>query len=303
MAAAVRREDTDGKGWGLEVYLSLKEVNPDGKGEFAGRREFEDMLARGKPLVSTTPTPRAKHPDARPVVRANGSTSSSLPSFNHGPSHSVITIRAPQPQSFVHPSSASFQRGSIGSSLPPSSISMASSSSNHAIPSRPSSVDPKQPLVPTPLISRHTTPPPALQRRSPPPSTPSRSTLHALLRSEGKMSPELAKTLANNPMLLRLLKAVPISAGPLSTLAVSKLSPGVDTHTPSPTTRSRIHAPTTEGCCNCGTMQSEIWRTKSMKDGSKKKVCNGESSYTSFSADELSLRTVFQQAQADATGR
>ena len=279
MAAAVRCEDTDGKGWGLEVYLSLKEVNPDSKGEFSGRREFEDMLARGKPLVSTTPRSKTKHPDPRPAVRANDSTSSPVPTLHHGPSNSVVTIRAPQPQTFAHPSSASLRHGSVGT-LPPSSISMASSSSNHAIPSRPSSADLRQPPAPSPLALRHTTPPPAPRRQSPPPSTPSRATLHALLRSEGKMSPGLAQTLASNPMLLRLLKAVPISAGPLSTLAASKPSPGVETPMTSSTSTPRINAPTTEGCGNCGTMQSEVWRTKSMKDGSKKKVCNGELSFT-----------------------
>lgn len=32
----------------------------------------------------------------------------------------------------------------------------------------------------------------------------------------------------------------------------------------------------TEGCCNCGAKESELWRTKTMKDGTKKKVCNGK---------------------------
>lgn len=34
----------NGRGWGLEVVISLKLVNPAGKGEYAGRREFERML-------------------------------------------------------------------------------------------------------------------------------------------------------------------------------------------------------------------------------------------------------------------
>lgn len=283
MAAAVRREDTDGKGWGLEVCVSLKEVNPEGKGEFSGRREFEEMLARGRLPVSTTTTPRANVPDSRAPVRANGSTSAPFPQHSASANVPVATsIRAPQPQPFHRPSSASSNRASGPSSLPPSSVPMASSSSNPGIPSRPSSTDHRQ-SIPSAIISaprpstppRPTTPPPPPQRKSPPPSTPSRATLHALLRSDGKMSPELANKLASNPMLLRLLKAVPPSAAPLTSLSETKPSPTVDT--PTPSTSATIKYISTEGCCNCGTMESELWRTKAMKDGTKKKVCNGGS--------------------------
>ncbi len=281
MAAAVRREDTDGKGWGLEVCVSLKEVNPEGKSEFSGRREFEEMLARGRGLASTVPSPRRIVPDTRTAVRINGS-SSSFPSQVHaGPSnlHPTTAIRAPTPQHFAHPSSTASHRSSLPSPNPPSSTPMASSTSYPKIPSRPPSADQRSTLVPVPSSTsaalRPSTPPPPPQRKSPPPSTPSRATLHALLRSDGKMSPGLAQTLANNPMLLRLLKAVPPSAGPLSSLSETKASPAPDTPTPSTSTTVKLR---TEGCDNCGTLESDLWRTKTSKDGTKKKVCNGGTS-------------------------
>jgi hypothetical protein len=41
------REDADGKGWGLEVVMSLKLVMSDGREVAQGRKEFEEMVARG----------------------------------------------------------------------------------------------------------------------------------------------------------------------------------------------------------------------------------------------------------------
>lgn len=106
------------------------------------------------------------------------------------------------------------------------------------------------------------------------------------------MSPELVKQLTNNPVLLRLLKAVPSSSGALQAIREHvQNSPAAKSRergergeregTPTPT-RSRA-APSgeskqynVEGCYNCGTRHSDLWRSKAMKDGKKAKVCNGE---------------------------
>ncbi|WVQ72259.1 hypothetical protein IAR50_001808 [Cryptococcus sp. DSM 104548] len=40
-------DEADGKGWGLEVNVSLRQVNPEGKAEFRGRHAFEASLTRG----------------------------------------------------------------------------------------------------------------------------------------------------------------------------------------------------------------------------------------------------------------
>lgn len=165
---------------------------------------------------------------------------------------------------------------------------------------------------------RSVTPPPPPQKKSPPPSTPSRDKLHALLRTDEKMSPGLARQLANHPTLLKLLKSVPASAIPKHGLGQaiglgdgnaagpsnnnkretaaqqqdkqSTSSNDGDAPTPTPSAppsvikgKGKANASATvtkstdmEGCCNCGITESELWRTKNMKDGSKKKVCNGE---------------------------
>jgi hypothetical protein len=394
--SAPQREDMDGKGWGLEVGISLRMVNPDGKDEFKGRREFEDMMRRGiltsvgtsattatqgraSSVANSSPvsvasvasaTPRAHHPEpirrnppsasstSRGNAGANGNANGSMgmpamPNFHHSSSnasvhshshsHSVRPSPALGHQSLPHlpapnrPASAS-SRMSQPSSLPPSSIPMSASSSAGAGPSNP----PQRPSSaasthrPTPqhaqasyssqsqhqqnnglsahasssthvassrVRSREITPPPLPQRKSPPPSTPSREKLAALLRTDEKMSPSMAKHLAQNPVLLKLLKAVPPTALNFghdvkvgSGLANSSTngngngtangspdSEGAPTPTPSgPTAPSSNSKPaqkgmttSAEGCCNCGVKESELWRTKAMKDGTKKKVCNG----------------------------
>ena len=216
---AASNTEGDGKGWGLEVSVMLKEVNPDGKAEFSGRREFETMLVTGKTVSVSTPGPRVNASTPAPTREH--------PKPEPGPTTAIPVL----------------------------------------VPSRPPSTDP--PVV------RSITPPPPPARKSPPPSTPSRATLHALLRSDGKMSPELAKSLASNPMLLRLLRAVPPSA-----THVEK-PPAKDQPVPTSITTQKAN----EGCCNCGTMESELWRTKAMKGGIKKKVCNGESILCPFEAE------------------
>ena len=314
--------DEGDRGWGLEVCLSLKMVNPEKKDEFRGRREFEDMLRRGTALAGVSSpavsTPRQtlesfRRPSQQPAppvpLRANGSVPSSLPpqpSSSNAPSSSSLRPLSslkhrPSPQTTNSPtrttsSSSHFQPNAVPSSSIPMSVS-SSADAELPPPSRPSSTTPAinghtASSLPPPSTSarvsnssREVTPPPPPPRKSPPPSTPSREKLHALLRSDEKMSPGLAKQLAANPVLLRLLKAVPASAGALSSLAISttvstddKPSPDDEAPTPTPSASASVRAnkaETVEGCCNCGTMQSELWRTKNMKDGSKKKVCNG----------------------------
>jgi len=318
MAAASRAEngateDRDGKGWGLEVGISLKMVNPEGKDEFKGRREFEDMMRRGTGLASVSSpasiaasTPRAQaqqDPIRRNPPSAGGSRIAGPPPFQHSSSASSISARpSPSAQPIRPPSSSS--RPSLPSSLPPSSMPMSSSSSAGAGPStiRPppvtnghlshtASTNPA-----TRVQSREVTPPPIPQRKSPPPSTPSREKLAALLRTDEKMSPSMAKHLAQNPVLLKLLKAVPPTALNFSQIhqssnlnrasnAGDKDSPeSNEATTPTPSAPSMPSTSkqkpssvfSTEGCCNCGAKESELWRTKTMKDGTKKKVCNGE---------------------------
>ncbi|KAK4683405.1 hypothetical protein P7C73_g6868, partial [Tremellales sp. Uapishka_1] len=191
-------------------------------------------------------------------------------------STSSITQPQPQPQP---------QRNHSQQSIP-----MASSSST-GVPSRPSSTAPiprsstpappqpqPQPNHPPPDRSRHTTPPPAPRPKTPPPPSPSHAALSALLRSEGKMSPELARQLASNPALLKLLKAVPASAGPLSALRQEVTAdPTAPTSSSTGVSPSNYDTPTPgntkvdeEGCSNCHTLQSECWLSKRGK-----KVCNG----------------------------
>ena len=351
MAAASRAERSDtnasgvaagGGGWGLEVCISLKMLNPEGKEGFRGRREFEELLRTGgssagvgsssgtsPPAVNASSSAGSsgtirQDTNARRAtngttnggpVRANGSAPMSLPNSHNSSSGPTSSLR-PSPvmaKPQLHPSTgaSSSSRLSLPPSAPPSSTPMAQSSSNGPMPSRSSSFDarpalehhssslpppPEPPQYPqqstsyshsAPQRSRKVTPPPPPHRKSPPPSTPSRRTLHDLLRSDGKMSPELAKQLASNPMLLRLLKAVPSHTGAASSLNVSsnnpsedKPSPAAETPTPSTTATLRsvvLPGPPSAGCSNCGAMESDIWRTKVMKDGATKKVCNGQS--------------------------
>ena len=358
MAAASRAERSDtthntaagdgGGGWGLEVCISLKMLNPEGKEAFRGRREFEELLRTGPSSIGVGSSSGTSPPAAVPSssagsngtvrqdatarrsvngltnggpgpVRANGSAPMGLPNSHHSTSAATSSLRPSpvmaRPQLPPSNGASSSSRSSLPPSAPPSSTPMAQTSSNGPVPSRSSSIDsrphlehhssslpppshpPQQPQYTQhaaslshhdPSRSREVTPPPPPQRKSPPPSTPSRRTLHDLLRSDGKMSPELAKQLASNPMLLRLLKAVPSQATASSSLNVSstnstedKPSPAAETPTPSTsaTLRPVLHpVPSSAGCSNCGATESEIWRTKVMKDGATKKVCNGEPS-------------------------
>ncbi|WWC67300.1 uncharacterized protein I206_101208 [Kwoniella pini CBS 10737] len=348
-------ENLDGKGWGLEVGISLRQLNPDGKVEFQNRKEFEDMLAKGKSTSTSSALPTSS------PVRPNGSTPArSSPLINGitrlqseagrtphvnstphqaGPSaSSTATVRphiaqptpipAPQSGPSSRPSSSLSHRAS-SSSMPPSSLPALPSSSN--LPSsRPSSsvsdrsIRPPPQPQPAPVSkaeppnragpsrNREVTPPPLPRTKSPPPSTPSRSKLHALLRADGMMSPELARHLASNPVLRNLLKAVPSNSNALTALrsitginrsptsnALEKGkkttlngngnghgngsddkegSPEATTPTPSnpplPTPGRVTKNLQADGCCNCGTTVSSCWRTKKMKDGTPRKVCD-----------------------------
>ncbi|WWC57587.1 uncharacterized protein I303_100119 [Kwoniella dejecticola CBS 10117] len=373
-------EDSDGKGWGLEVGISLRQLNPDGKIEFQDRKEFEDMLAKGKSTsTSTVPasastsspvrpsgsTPARSSPLINGITRFHSHSQSEGGRTPHitstpqqaGPSaSSTATVRPPLPlaqptpvpahqagPSSSRPSSSLSHRAS-SSSMPPSSLPALPSSSN--IPSsRPSSsvgdrpnqtqtgAHPRNGSAPPkpessnqagPSRNREVTPPPVARPKSPPPSTPSRSKLHALLRADGMMSPELARHLASNPVLRNLLKAVPSNSNALTALrsitginrsptaiALEKgkksahngnghgNGTGNDHHghgggndgsddkegSPEATTPTPSNAPLptpgritrnmqADGCCNCGTTVSSCWRTKKMKDGTPRKVCD-----------------------------
>ncbi|WVF66551.1 hypothetical protein IAT40_001291 [Kwoniella sp. CBS 6097] len=355
-------EDADGKGWGLEVGISLRQLNPEGKVEFAGRREFEEMLAKGKsqshsvtassplrPGQASTPAsiPRSSPHIGVGALRYNGAGTPPVSGTPQaGPSaSSTATVRPPMPiaqPSPLHASasvgprtqgqtsrpSSSLSHRPSSSSMPPSSLPAlpSSSNSNSNMPSSrpPSSTGDNRSSLPLKAEppshsssssqmaessraasqrNREVTPPPLPRPKSPPPSTPSRAKLHALLRADGMMSPDLARHLASNPVLRNLLKAVPTSSNALATLRnVSGINnppangdkgkrsfgSGDDdddkdgsperetTPTPSappqPTPRSVRN--TKDGCCNCGTMVSSCWRTKKMKDGTPRKVCD-----------------------------
>jgi hypothetical protein len=164
----------DGRGWGLEVVLSLKMVNPAGKGEFSGRMEFERMLynptstvvgASGSVLVtnpnmttnprstastSNTNSPRIARanilpppPPTRPIATSSPAHRASSTGPMHGPAPGNKANGGPTAQRIVRPPPP--QPSSSRSSLPPSSIPMAPTSSQSQPqppsrgPSRPSS--------------------------------------------------------------------------------------------------------------------------------------------------------------------
>jgi len=125
--------------------------------------------------------------------------------------------------------------------------------------------------------------------RTPQPS-PTRATLIKLLKSEGKMSPEMARRLANNDFLQRLMKALPpgevdkvaVSPGarPPSQLRSDPMSGPSSVLMSSSAPPSEAWAPTptsAEFCYNCGATDTVgQWMRKKMKDGSQGLVCNRE---------------------------
>jgi hypothetical protein len=194
LEALMRRGgSSDGRGWGLEVVISLKMVNPAGKGEFSGRKEFERMLFQGPGTASgcvligpggasspVRPVP-VRPPASAPPSRGPNGGPPSVPVNGNGNGTAQRAARPPPP----------INRSS-GSSLPPSSMPMAPSSSSQAGPSRPSSASTSaqaqqnRPPLPPSSIGMHASsstststatatarppvrPAPALQARPPPP--------------------------------------------------------------------------------------------------------------------------------------
>lgn len=357
------RED-NGKGWGLEVSISLRQVNPEGKAEFKGRKEFEESLAKGTgtagspastPGILSSPAVRRftsqqnvgrQVPVGQAKEKVHSQTQSHAQPQNSGSSQgqnqsqrqSQMTERL---QNQTGPSSrptSSMGNRTSSSGIPPSSFpGDPASSGPNQLSSRASSTIPPPPPPPqrqstNPKIaatsaessataaarSRQVTPPPPLRSKSPPPSTPSRKHLHALLRADGMMSPELARHLASNPTLRNLLKAVPNNSKVFTQLRsfsglmgdkgkknetgqgrsigaaggrnreaeVEREDSPTEPTTPTPSlpqpntpltvTQNRSAAAGAQGggCCNCGTMQSDCWRIRKMKDGPPRKVCD-----------------------------
>ena len=302
-------------GWGLEVNVSLKMVNPQGKTEFKGRQEFEDML-EGRTASSPRPSPAVytagSGPSRPPAVQRGSGTTSMTSTPFHQPSPPIqTTSAATRQQSFSGPTHLPVPQSSRSALGPPSSrpspsiagsTPMAHSLSNSSLPShqpigeaRHSLPPPAPPAHPSRQASREVTPPPLPQPNSPPPSTPARAALKALLRSDGPLSPDVAKRMMNHPGLLRLMKAVPAGlvrppqpnfaavAQPVGSGVNGNINGGGGDHkpsplavdTPTPASSSSATIRVTDGCMNCGTMESTIWRTRLGKDGIKHKVCDG----------------------------
>ncbi|KAL7420409.1 hypothetical protein Q5752_005379 [Cryptotrichosporon argae] len=367
LVAAAQAGETDGKGWGLEVTVTLRQVNPEGKEEFSARGAFATMLATGKssatgplsvaPRLASSPVRPAPVPaqPAQPLqsaqaVRAGPSgpqphsqTAPTIPQLSK-PRPPYVPPKPPLPAlpsrarssmstgsrlaSSPVISSNSLSQPSSSTPVPPTSASLQPSSGTgrsssaapmpavKAEPRRTSSIPPPPaPARPTtPPRSRPVTPPPARpitpprsrQHKTPPPPSPSRAALLNMLSNDGKMSPELARKLADNTFLLKLWKSVPAAkalvngyaagpdaspgAGP-STAGVAVAAnghSGVGPHGPSalgrngmtpanPARNAREGSPTprqADVCCNCGSVKSDQWMTKKVKDGTPKKVCN-----------------------------
>jgi len=174
----------DGRGWGLEVVVTLKMV----RGEFGGKREFERILYNpGSTLVSNTNTntntnattnmnmntstarPPASSPNPRPILPPpppRATTSPHRPS-SAGPSNPIPNVNGTAQRAVRPPPPTR-------SSLPPSSAPMAPSSSG---PSRPSS-SAKPDIGRTPTNTNSSTvgvgrPPPAGPSRQPTPQSQS----------------------------------------------------------------------------------------------------------------------------------
>ncbi|BEI91581.1 uncharacterized protein CcaverHIS019_0404010 [Cutaneotrichosporon cavernicola] len=179
LMAAARSEDADGKGWGLEVTLTLRQLNPEGKAEFAGRREFESMLEGGKssaanPLSVTSP----------------------------GRDRGFVKPAAPLPK---QPSPL---RRPVHNGNPPFSTNAMAGPSRRPLPStRPAKVERARDVTPPPQHKAHVP-------QTPPTPSPSRARILEVLKSEASMSPNMAKKLVGNPFLVKLLKTLPESDTP-----------------------------------------------------------------------------------------
>ncbi|KAL1405344.1 hypothetical protein Q8F55_008975 [Vanrija albida] len=270
-AAASGSDEADGKGWGLEVTLTLRQLNPEGKREFAARSAFEEMLVGGKSSASA-PIAVASSPTrvipTSPVAAAAARTE--VPSR----AATGAAFARPAPPVARPPSplrrAAAIQPAASTSTQPQRQLAPPA-----AGPSRDSKGDLTSAVIS--LASRESTPPrsaaPTAPLRTPPPPSPSRAALMSLLKSEGKMSPEMARKLANNQFLVRLLKALPPGA---NGEAAAARPLGVEK--PTSNTSESSWAPTpptsTDACYNCGATESDQWMTKKLKDGRAGRVCN-----------------------------
>lgn len=297
------------------------------------------------------PSPRApaNSTSARPPLppaRSSGSTlppssmpmapSSSQSGTSRPPSTSGTARQPYRPPPAPHPPSSSASNSSAparGQSNhppqpPPSNVSKqnqnhpSSSASNHSTPNGKY----QQPIPGPPPGSRHSrqvTPPPLPRPKSPPPTTPHRRALRDLLQADGKMSPSLAKELVNNPSLMALLKSIPSAArspsgsgGEGSKRVKAEDSRSTRDETPTPTGPKTLPATAgKDGCSNCGTTETTMWRSKVYPDGTQTKVCDGESDVP-FSAVSVAYHSstrwmltlgrlwgLLQQEQTHATKR
>lgn len=285
-------EERDGRGWGLEISLTLRQLNPEGKVEFTGRKAFENMLAEGK---SSASVPISVTSPGRPRVASDrGFIKPSAPPPK--PTSSPLRHTTTLP-----PMHASNSQPTAG---PSRTIRSTPAAPPPPLKSAPSSQEREAPGSPTPTRrARDRTPPPRpidpSLMRTPQPS-PTRGTLLKLLKSEGKMSPEMAKRLANNGFIQKLMKALP-PTDPESVAAVLSPSKALRAIMSPSNGRSHPHSdpasssampasdaswapvrtPTedsaTECCHNCGgTDSSGQWMEKKLKEGGTWRVCNRE---------------------------
>lgn len=86
------------------------------------------------------------------------------------------------------------------------------------------------------------------------------------------------------------------------------------TPTPSTSNGNKPLGPLADGCFNCGTLETSMWRVKTYQDGTKKKVCDGECCHTSLplctvageqggasAKTNVRMWSVLQQEQTDET--
>jgi predicted Fe-S protein YdhL (DUF1289 family) len=127
-----------------------------------------------------------------------------------------------------------------------------------------------------------------------------------------------AQRLLASPHFVDLLKKVSSGQGaggesPLShggTAASKKKKRKADnvlkeTQKQSPASQPPTSQPSGYVCYNCGRTKSAVWRMKEMDDGEQRRVCNGKwlVSTAMHMSDQLSVRSLLEQDQADATTR
>jgi hypothetical protein len=322
-AANAAGEEKDGRGWGLEVTLTLRQLNPEGKSEFGGRKSFETMLAEGKSSASTNLS-----------VTSPGPVRAAPAAQNHGPPQMFARPVAPLPKTASplrhtvsqptvpsQPSAGRPLRQVLPAPPPPKTEPPRREAPGSPTPTRKRPY-PSSPLAGPPVAAPrtpprtardrdHRTPPPRPVDTAPPrtPASPTRATLIKLLKSEGKMSPEMAKRLAQNDFLQKLMKALP--PGEVSEAVVSPGRPireiaAMSSIPPSSAPASEAWAPTptdTDACYNCKATETVgQWMRKKLKDGSLGLVCNREFIISGLNTDS-SLWSLLQHAQEDAPAR